>query len=1004
MLRIRQPGRWLVEFVSPRRAVAFGIALQRSLSVPEPFVRVAISTEEETDRPPTATSVAEAMSERTSPGAVMLTDVVRQLAGPVTGVRFVSERRQRLRGRSERLLLWSAVESDLAPEAQPVFGREAELEQIDRVIDDLVEGTGRALVLEGEAGIGKTHLVNAVGARARARGVTVVVAGFEELERTRPGTVLFGLGRALGIESGSSGYQADTTPFRLIDSVVDAIAEAATSTPMLVAVEDLHWGDDLSLRGLDAISRRTSSLAAALVVTMRPSPRPDVLAPLLDSLQRRGSTIHRLEGLDHSALMALASLRCGGPPGRDLARRLSATAGNPLFAVELINALEDSGSLRLVGGTVEATADELPASLRDTILRRLSMLSPDGMELLRLASLLGSQFTLADLATVAGRSIVDVAAQLREAVDAAFVTGDGITLAFRHELLREAVHEDIAPAIRHDLHAAAARSLAHAGAPTRQAARHFALGARKGDTEAADWLARAASEITGLDPQTSVSLGERALEVAPADWASRVETEITLLDPLARVGRLDDARRLADRLLEEVDDDPTRFLLLRALSGMLTAAGDLRNSAEHLDRAAAVPGVPRSDLESTRWQAAGQHLLAGDPVRTPGTTVEGDGPEADAVGAAGGYDEAAIDRLDADGRCTAYQTRALFAAAEGHYEEAREHARRAAADNGSRAASRAVTVGPDLWPDIWVGTSHFWVDDFDAALAVYETVAKEAERRGELTFLVQTAAGSAGIHYLAGRWTDACREIETGLDVAHETGAHAHLALSHAIAARVALGRGEPEEARRQLEAADRARGLHSFGLDLLAWAWASVLELEGDARAALHLLTEAWRVTASLRGLLQYQAVAPPLVRLARDDGDEALARAVVADVEILADRGQVMSGAAAARRCRGLLESDVEVLAEAVAAYRSTPRRVEFAATCEELATYLLAAGQIDEAVTTLDEAAAVYADCGARAYLARIDATLRAHGRRRRRSPPRRNARAGRRSAPESSRSSI
>ena len=121
-------------------------------------------------------------------------------------------------------------------------------------------------------------------------------------------------------------------------------------------------------------------------------------------------------------------------------------------------------------------------------MRRLSWLPAETNELLRLASLLGSAFTLRDLAAITGRPVIDVAAWLREASLAGLIVGDGERLAFRHDLIREAVYGHMLPAERRDLHRAAGQALAHAGAPAQQIAEQFARGALPGDLEAVEWL------------------------------------------------------------------------------------------------------------------------------------------------------------------------------------------------------------------------------------------------------------------------------------------------------------------------------------------------------------------------------------------------------------------------------------------------------------------------------------------------------------------------------------
>ena len=135
-----------------------------------------------------------------------------------------------------------------------------------------------------------------------------------------------------------------------------------------------------------------------------------------------------------------------------------------------------------------------PASLHETLVRRLSWLPAETNELLRFASLLGSSFTMHDVATITGRAVIDVAGWLREAALAGLVVGDGDRLTFRHDLVREAVYGHMLPAERRDLHLAAGRALANTTAPVQQVAEQYARGAVPGDLEAVGWLRRAADD------------------------------------------------------------------------------------------------------------------------------------------------------------------------------------------------------------------------------------------------------------------------------------------------------------------------------------------------------------------------------------------------------------------------------------------------------------------------------------------------------------------------------
>src|SRR6185436_12096689 len=137
--------------------------------------------------------------------------------------------------------------------------------------------------------------------------------------------------------------------------------------------------------------------------------------------------------LDEIDVLALASVQTGAAAAPSLRARLATTAGNPLYVTELLRSLDEDGLLRVEAGVVELTGDGLSADLRTTLIRRLSWLPAEVVELLRLASLLGGSFTLRDLATITGNSVIDVAARLQDASQAGLVIGEGDRLAFRHD-------------------------------------------------------------------------------------------------------------------------------------------------------------------------------------------------------------------------------------------------------------------------------------------------------------------------------------------------------------------------------------------------------------------------------------------------------------------------------------------------------------------------------------------------------------------------------------------
>ena len=224
---------------------------------------------------------------------------------------------------------------------------------------------------------------------------------------------------------------------------------------------------------------------------------------------------------------------------------MGGAGGNPLFVIELVRALDDEGAIDVLDGRAEARPASLPPTLRLTLLRRLSLLPEDALNLLRIASILGASFSLAELGLLAGRSPAQLVPALAAAVDAGLLTESGDRLTFRHDLVRDAIYHDLPAAVRKGLHREAGAVLGGAGVPVERVAGHVALGAEHGDAEAVGWLRRAAQLSAARAPATTVRLLERALEITdPADpICDALAAE--LVEPLLSTGRLRDAETVA---------------------------------------------------------------------------------------------------------------------------------------------------------------------------------------------------------------------------------------------------------------------------------------------------------------------------------------------------------------------------------------------------------------------------------------------------------------------------
>jgi len=209
----------------------------------------------------------------------------------------------------------------------------------------------------------------------------------------------------------------------------------------------------------------------------------------------------------------------------------------------------------------------------------------------------------------------------------------------------------------------------------------------------------------------------------------------------------------------------------------------------------------------------------------------------------------------------------------------------------------------------------------------------------------------------------------------------------------VAVHRDEPERATELMAAAERhlVECGPQFGLEVLMWARALLLERAGDVAQAAELLGQGWSLPVSCGYLLQGLELGPDLVRLSLAAGDRPQAERACETVEEVALRAGLASGHGVALRCRGLLEGSEELLLEAVAALRRGGRLLELAFACEDAGT-ALAGRRPEAAVALLDEAIDRYRRIGARRDLARAASTLRGLGARPRPPAAPRRARVG------------
>ena len=443
-----------------------------------------------------------------------------------------------------------------------LVGRVAEVVVLDRLRAAAARGAGALVLLVGEAGIGKTAVVEEAVARAAAAGA-VVLAGRADPDEGAPafwpwlrllGTGGAGLDPSL-LTLADEGESAAAARFRAIRATVDALSAAARRTPLVLVLEDLHWADAASLALLGALAREVAGTRILLLGTARP-PGPDL----------PDATVLALGPWDESGVAAYLDRQAGGrvhgtwPP---VVHRLG--GGSPLYTRELARLLLAQDRLGSPAGGVD-----LPDGLRRLVRRRTSGLSAACRDLLGTASAVGTEIDVAVLSRIAGPAPVE--ALLAEAVAAGVLVDDPwapARLRFAHELVRRARYADLSRDERIRVHAAIAGALEYSGAAPAEVARHRVRAAVDGTSRrvAADACAAAARAASRtLDHGEAVRWLGRALENAPDDPRLRLERA----EAAYRDGRLDVALADCAAVVDEVGAPAA--LVIRGLAGPLGPA------------------------------------------------------------------------------------------------------------------------------------------------------------------------------------------------------------------------------------------------------------------------------------------------------------------------------------------------------------------------------------------------------------------------------------------------
>ena len=455
-------------------------------------------------------------------------------------------------------------------------GRTLELEQIDATLEGLATGAPACITVEGEPGIGKTHLVSTLRDHAEERGLVVLTGSATEFERDQPFSVwvdaldAYVVSQELDLADaweaelvdelaaiipsvkrkgrGSLGSVADER-YRAHRAVRKLLELLAVERPVVIVLDDLHWSDDASIELLAALLRREPDAPILLVLAFRPGQAPPRLLAALAVPAARRITLEHLTQAEATDLLGELDPRAA----EEIYRH---GGGNPFYLKQLSRAsVEGQRSTALDASHTDVTmvGVPVPAAVAASLAEEIASLPAEERSLLRAAAVAGEPFEPDLAAAIAELSESTALGSLDALLGLDLVRPTAVPrrFVFRHPLVRRAVYESAPAGWRLAAHSRAAATLAGRGAAAAERAHHVEQCATQGDEEAITLLLEAGSSAATRAPAAAARWFEAALRLLPAsDEQRQVDVRVALSSSLRSLGELDRCRAA---LLEAIE-------------------------------------------------------------------------------------------------------------------------------------------------------------------------------------------------------------------------------------------------------------------------------------------------------------------------------------------------------------------------------------------------------------------------------------------------------------------
>lgn len=851
---------------------------------------------------------------------------------------------------------------------EAIVGRDAELTALD---EWLQRPSATVLLLEGDAGIGKTTLWRAGVADAEKRGFRVLFAGAVQAETQLSFTVLRDLlGEAYADVAGELPtpqrealgvtllHEAPCGPppeqGAIAVALVTALKALATRGPILVAVDDVQWLDAASHAALGYVLRRLGSEPIRVLLSRRTDVGNEL--PLgLDRLDDDRVQVHHVGSLTIGALGHIVHERLGVAYSRPMLHRIrEVSGGNPLFALELARALGERTSPLGAG-------EPLPVSesLHSLVDERLAALPPSTLDALVFVSAL-SRPSLDRLGSALG-SPADEA--IWQALEAGLIEIDDGVLRFSHPVLAAAVYGGASESRRAEVH----QILAGVVEDPEERGRHLALGAREPNEEVAAAVEEAArlAVARGAYAAAGELLEEAQRLTPPQDIGERSRRALESGWHLFTAGDSVRARSQLEYASESAPPGRLRADALIRLAWLEHHAGDRRVALRSLhaiefEETLEDPSL-RADLHLL---IALSHYIMRDDL---------------AVATQHAREAVEIsERLDSDAQLvSSLATLGLceFLAGGGLPSSAMDRAFSIPAEPTDGRILRR--------PLLHRASMLYYADRFDEARAMLDQVHELAVSRGDESFLPWSLSRLAQLELLLGEWGPARRHAQEGFDLAVQTGQRPLEADLLAARALVLAHAGQVDDTRTTAEEALRLAEGSGAGVGWrLARAALGLLHLSLDDVDAAHDHLHALRQASESAGIVD-----PGENRYVGDLGEALVRTGRVAEAAQLADASEARatvlerpSALALSARVRALAALELGETEAALAAFdralenhRLVPIPFEHARTLLALGSALRRARHRKAARETLQDAVAIFEGLGAALWASKARAEL-------------------------------